>query len=44
MVDVGQCVSKNDSGVVINPEMGKNFEQSSFDLHEVESLERCLVG
>ena len=44
MVDVGQCGSKNDRGVIINSEMGKNFEESSFDLREVESLERCLVG
>lgn len=44
IVDVGQCGSKTDSGVVINSEMGKKFEQRSFDLHEVESLERCLVG
>ena len=44
MVDAGQCGSKNDSGVVINSEMGKKFEQRSFDLHEVEILERCLVG
>ena len=44
MVDVGQYGSKNDSGVVINSETGQMFEQCSFDLHEVESLERCLVG
>ena len=44
MVDVGQCGSKNDRGVVINSEMGKKFEQNFFDLREVESLERCLVG
>ena len=44
MVDVGQYSSKNDRWVVINSEMGKKFEQRSFDLREVESLERCHVG
>ena len=44
LVDIGQYGSKNDSGVVINSKIGKKFEQRSFDLHQVESLERCLAG
>ena len=44
MVDVGQCGSSIDSGVVINSEMGHNFEESSFDLPASESLEGCPVG
>ena len=44
LVDVGQYGSKNGSGVVINSKIGKKFEQRLFDLHQVESLERCLAG
>ena len=43
MVDVGRYGSKNDSGVLINSEMNQKFEESSFDLPEVKSLEQCLV-
>ena len=43
MVDVGKYGSKNDSGVLINSEMNKKFEESSFDLPKVKSLEQCLV-
>ena len=32
MGDVGHNGSKNDNEVVINSEMGKKFEQRSFDL------------
>ena len=34
MVDVGQYGSKNDSGVLINSELGQKFEESSSDLPE----------
>ena len=44
MVDVGQYCSNIDTGVVINSEMGQNFEESSFDLPEPESLEGFPVG
>ena len=44
MVDVGQYCSNIDTGVVINSEMGQNFEESSFDLPESESLEGFPVG
>ena len=44
MVDLGKYGSKNDSGVLINSEMNEKFEESSFDLPKVESLEQCLVG
>ena len=44
MVDVGQQGSNIDSGVVINSETGQNFEESSFDFPESESLEGCPVG
>ena len=43
MVDVGKYGSKNDIGVLINSEMNKKFEESSFDLPKVKSLEQCLV-
>ena len=43
MVDVGRYDSKNDSGVLINSEMNQKFEESSFDLPEVKSLEQCIV-
>ena len=41
MVDVGQYGSINDSGVLINSEMVKNFEESSFHLPAAENLEKC---
>ena len=44
LVEVGQYGNENDSGVVINSKIGKKFEQRSFDLHQVECLERCLAG
>ena len=34
MVDVGQYGSKNDSGVLINSELGQKFEECSSDLPE----------
>ena len=44
MIDVGQCSSNNDSGVLINSEMCQKFEKSYFDLPEAESLGGCSVG
>ena len=47
MLNYGRCWTiqhNNDSGVLFNPEMGQNFEESSFDLPEAESLGGCLVG
>ena len=44
MVDVGKYGSKNDSGILINSEMRQKFEEISFHLPEVESLEGCPVG
>ena len=43
-VDVGQYSSNNDSTVLIKSEVGQKFEERSFDLLKVESLERYLVG
>ena len=42
MVDIGQYDSNNDSGVLLNSEMGQKFEESSIDLPEAESLEDTL--
>ena len=44
MVDVGQYGSNNDSGVLINSEVGQKFEGRSFDLSEAEKLGGCPIG
>ena len=44
MVDVGQYGSDNDSGVLINSEVGQKFEGRSFDLPDAEKLGGCPVG
>ena len=41
MLNVGQYSSNNDSGVLINSLIGQKFEENSFDLPAVESLEGC---
>ena len=45
MADVGQYGSNNDSGVLLNSEMGQRFEEDSSDIHLlVEKLPYYLVG
>ena len=44
MLVVEQYGSNNDSRVMINSEMGQEFEGSSFDLPKAEGSEGCPVG
>ena len=42
MFDLGQYGSNNDSGVLMNSELGKKLEQSALSIPQATSLDRCL--
>jgi len=41
LIDVGQCGSNNDSGVLANSDMGKGFKQNLLKLPRPETLHGC---